>query len=156
MITPENQNFSRKKDQLEPVNVLKKEFSRTITEECFNSLISLLQWSWNTLKANLNDTVLSAMHIFVEMERLVYISRASLRLLKTYVNEIYPIHTSKKAPSESVRLAECIGEVRALLRQILSDTITINFKTKGNFIFYKKIYILFKNDFYFFSRKFLL
>jgi hypothetical protein len=30
---------------------------------------------------------------------------------------------SKKTSTESVRLAECVGDVRALLRQILSDSI---------------------------------
>jgi hypothetical protein len=30
---------------------------------------------------------------------------------------------SKKIPAESVRLAECVGDVRALLRQILSDSV---------------------------------
>ena len=29
----------------------------------------------------------------------------------------------KKIPAESVRLAECVGDVRALLRQILSDSV---------------------------------
>ncbi|KAJ8666974.1 hypothetical protein QAD02_008636, partial [Eretmocerus hayati] len=131
--TPENQNFSRKKDQAEMVYILKRDFSRTVTEECFNSLISLLQWSWNTLKASLADTNFhtSATSTIVEMERLVYISRASLRLLKTYTNEIYPNYVVKKAPSESVRLAECIGEVRALLRQILSDSVIMHLKGKG-------------------------
>lgn len=37
----------------------------------------------------------------------------------------------KKTPAESVRLAECIGEVRALLHQILSDTVPLNTKSKG-------------------------
>jgi len=29
----------------------------------------------------------------------------------------------KKIPAESVRLTECVGDVRALLRQILSDSV---------------------------------
>lgn len=37
----------------------------------------------------------------------------------------------KKMPSESVRLAECIGDVRALFRQILSDAVPANTKSKG-------------------------
>lgn len=37
----------------------------------------------------------------------------------------------KKTPAESVRLAECIGEVRALLRQILSDSLPVTTKSKG-------------------------
>lgn len=134
IVTPENQTSNRQRDQIEPVYVLKREFSRTVTKECFQSLISLLQWSWNTLKASLTDAavhIASSTHALLEMERLVYISKASLRLLRTYTNEIYPNHAVKKSPPESVRLAECIGEVRALLRQILSDSLPITLKTKG-------------------------
>lgn len=134
VITPENQTSNRQRDQIEPVNILKKEFSRTVTKECFQSLISLLQWSWNTLKAGLADTSMhttTSTHIWLEMERLVYISKASLRLLKTYTNEIYPNQTVKKTPPESVRLADCVGEVRALLRQILSDSLPLTLKNKG-------------------------
>jgi hypothetical protein len=42
---------------------------------------------------------------------------------------------SKKIPAESVRLAECVGDVRALLRQILSDcvpSIHVTRKTSKN------------------------
>lgn len=134
VITHENQTSNRQRDQVEPVYILKREFSRTVTKECFQSLISLLQWSWNTLKAGLADAAAhsaSSTHALLEMERLVYISKASLRLLRTYTNEIYPNHVVKKVPLESVRLAECIGEVRALLRQILSDSLPLTLKNKG-------------------------
>ncbi|XP_014476552.1 PREDICTED: E3 ubiquitin-protein ligase MYCBP2 isoform X4 [Dinoponera quadriceps] len=130
VVTHENQTSNRQRDQLEPVYVLKREFSRTVTKECFQSLISLLQWSWNTLKAGLADATAST-HALLEMERLVYISKASLRLIRTYTNEIYPNHAVRKVPLESVRLAECIGEVRALLRQILSDSLPFALKNKG-------------------------
>ncbi|XP_017880442.1 E3 ubiquitin-protein ligase MYCBP2-like [Ceratina calcarata] len=133
IVTPENQTPNRQRDQVEPVYVLKRDFSRTVTKECFQSLISLFQWSWNTLKAALNDTMVHTIssHTLLEVERLVYISKASLRLLRTYTNEIYPNQVGKKTPAESVRLAECIGEVRALLHQILSDTVPLNAKSKG-------------------------
>ncbi|XP_011315230.1 E3 ubiquitin-protein ligase MYCBP2 isoform X2 [Fopius arisanus] len=128
VITPENQSPNRPRDQTEPVYILRREFSRMVTKDCFQSLISLLQWSWNTLKANLSDTVhrVTSHHSVLEMDHLVYISEASLRLLRTYTNEIYPIQPMKKTPPESVRLAESIGEVRALLRQILSDPVPTN------------------------------
>ncbi|XP_076623337.1 MYC binding protein highwire isoform X2 [Colletes latitarsis] len=134
VVTLENQTPNRQRDLVEPVYVLKRDFSRTVTKECFQSLISLLQWSWNTLKAALNDSIVhatSSSHALLEMERLVYISKASLRLLRTYTSEIYPNQVGKRTPAESVRLAECIGEVRALLHQILSDTVPLNIKSKG-------------------------
>ncbi|KAG9437358.1 E3 ubiquitin-protein ligase MYCBP2 isoform X10 [Apis mellifera carnica] len=132
IVTPENQTPNRQRDRIEPVYVLKRDFSRTVTKECFQSLISLLQWSWNTLKAALSDIMVhSTSSHALEVERLVYISKASLRLLRIYTNEIYPNQAGKKTPAESVRLAECIGEVRALLHQILSDTVPLNAKSKG-------------------------
>ncbi|XP_012285925.1 E3 ubiquitin-protein ligase MYCBP2 [Orussus abietinus] len=131
VVTPENQGSNRQRDQSESVYTLSSEFSKTVTKECFQSLISLLQWSWNTLKTNLAETV-SSSQTMLEMERLVYISKASLRLLRIYTNVIYPKQVNaKKSLPESVKLAECIGEVRALLRQILSDSLTTNAKTKG-------------------------
>ena len=60
------------------------------------------------------------MYTNLELERLVYISTASLRLICTYTNEIYPRQVNKKAPLENVHLAECIGDVRSLLKQVSS------------------------------------
>jgi hypothetical protein len=65
-------------------------------QECFQSLLALLQWSWNTFKAGLNDishissSTSGHLAALLDLERLVYISQASLRLLRTYTNEIYP------------------------------------------------------------------
>ncbi|XP_043286736.1 E3 ubiquitin-protein ligase MYCBP2 isoform X2 [Venturia canescens] len=135
IVTPETQSPNRQRDQSEPVYVIRREFSRAVTKECFQSLISLLQWSWNTLKAGLSDACsrlpTTSFHSVLEMEHLVYISEASLRLLRTYTNEIYSNQTGKKSPPESVRLAECVGEVRALLRQILSDSVPTGLRSKG-------------------------
>ncbi|KAK0177732.1 hypothetical protein PV328_001750 [Microctonus aethiopoides] len=137
-IIPENQSPNCPRDQPEPVYILRREFSRVVTKNCFQSLISLLQWSWNTLKAGLSTDSMqqkllpsTSYHSVLEMDHLVYISEASLRLLRTYTNEIYPNYTGKKTPQEAVLLAECIGDVRALLRQILSDSIPGTMKFKG-------------------------
>ncbi|XP_063987126.1 E3 ubiquitin-protein ligase MYCBP2 isoform X2 [Diachasmimorpha longicaudata] len=131
VITSENQSPNRPRDQTEPVYILRREFTRMVSKDCFQSLISLLQWSWNTLKASLSDVVHrgTSQHSGLEMDHLVYISEASLRLLRMYTNEIYPAVPMRKAPQESVRLAECIGEVRALLRQILSDPVPTSIKS---------------------------
>lgn len=124
VITAEIQPPRRQIDISEPIHILSKDFSRTVTKECFQSLLSLLQWSWNTFKLGVMDGQ-SAQHMYttLELERLVYVSRASLRLIRTYTNEVYPSQISKKAPLENVHLAECIGDVRALLKQILSDNL---------------------------------
>lgn len=47
------------------------------------------------------------------------------------MDKIFRLTVVKKTPPESVRLAECIGEVRGLLRQILSDVIPVAVKSKG-------------------------
>ena len=65
-------------------------------QECFESLLKLLNWSWNTFCVavvevqGMKGTSLTA--ALLDLERLVYISTASLRLTKVYVNEVYPIH----------------------------------------------------------------
>jgi len=78
-------------DPVEPVHILSKEFARTVTKECFQSLLSLLQWSWNTFKWGIMEgQSIKNIYTTLELERLVYISTSSLRLLCTYTNEIYP------------------------------------------------------------------
>lgn len=59
------------------------------------ALISLLQWSWCTFKVGaiearkqVNSHNLAV--VMLELEKLLYISKASLRLLRTYINDIYP------------------------------------------------------------------
>lgn len=126
IITPEVQSPTRPIDIIEPVHILTKDFSRTVTKECFQSLLSLLQWSWNTFKWGILDGQSTKnLYTNLELERLVYISRSSLRLIRNYTNEIYPNQINKKIPLENVHLAECVGDVRMLLKQILSDNVPI-------------------------------
>ncbi|XP_046683725.1 E3 ubiquitin-protein ligase MYCBP2 isoform X4 [Homalodisca vitripennis] len=143
VVTPENQTATRQTDTCEPVYILSKEFSRAVSTECFRSLLSLLQWSWAAFKAGLTQSAVvtvasssTASHLtaLLDLERLVYVCRACLRLLKTYINEIYPNQVShKKVTQESIRLAECVGDVRALLRTILSDSLpSLRRKNQGS------------------------
>ena len=63
-------------------------------QECFEALLKLLEWSWNTFHsiAREVDTTKGGSHLgaMTDLKKLVYISRACLRLLKIYVTEIYP------------------------------------------------------------------
>lgn len=67
---------------------------RFFLKDCFEFLLKLLNWSWNTFCAAVEDvkglkgTSLTA--AVLDLERLVYISTASLRLIRTYVTEVYP------------------------------------------------------------------
>ncbi|KAL3283878.1 hypothetical protein HHI36_018047 [Cryptolaemus montrouzieri] len=131
VITPESQAPPRQIEISEPVHILSKDFSRTVTKECFQSLLSLLQWSWNTFKWGVVEGQnIKNVYTYLELERLVYISKASLRLIRTYTNEIYPSQINKKILLESVHLAESIGDVRSLLKQILSDNLSISLQVK--------------------------
>ena len=63
-------------------------------QECFEALLKLLEWSWNTFHTALvevdglkGDNYVAAM---ADLRRVVYITRASLRLIRIYVNQIYP------------------------------------------------------------------
>ena len=60
----------------------------------------------------------------LDLQRLVFICRACLRLVITYTEEVYPgrISASKPVP-ETQKLAECVFDVRTLLQQILTDPI---------------------------------
>jgi len=118
VVVPESHQPTSKLDQLEPVYQLSKSFSRTVSKECFQALLALLQWAWTTFKTGL----VASQTNLAELENLVFVCRASLRLLRTYTNEIYP-NESKKAPVESGQLSSNVGDVRSLLRLILSDAI---------------------------------
>ncbi|XP_018577188.1 E3 ubiquitin-protein ligase MYCBP2-like, partial [Anoplophora glabripennis] len=122
IISHENQTPQKPGDVTESTYILSKDFSRTVSKECFKSLLSLLQWSWNTFKWGMVEGQ-SAKNVYdnLELERLVYISKASLRLICTYINEIYPRCINKRIPIENIALTECVGDTRTLLKQILSD-----------------------------------
>ncbi len=115
----------------EPVCIISREFSLTVTADCFQSLLKLLRWSWQSFKTILSDinsfnsesvNVLGSM--LIELRHLTYICCASLHLLKVYTNEIFPNRHEQKLQSttnDSMKLAECIYDVRTLLKFILSD-----------------------------------
>ncbi|GFT99092.1 hypothetical protein NPIL_245402 [Nephila pilipes] len=125
-ITPDSQGLSKPCSEIEPVTVLTKDFSRTVTPDCFQSLLKLLRWAWQSFKAGYCETILGsampAVAALIDLERLEYICTSCLHLLKIYINEIYPNGpSSKKSNTEVPKLAECVADVRALLQHILSD-----------------------------------
>ncbi|XP_023654220.2 E3 ubiquitin-protein ligase MYCBP2 isoform X4 [Paramormyrops kingsleyae] len=125
---PSNDGNSAKGKQQtsEPVHILKRSFARTVSVECFESLLSVLHWSWSTLVLGAEE--LRALKGFqytatlLDLERLRFVGACCLRLLRVYVCEIYPVSASTKAVvEESSRLAECVGKTRGLLKKILSE-----------------------------------
>ncbi|XP_075447064.1 E3 ubiquitin-protein ligase MYCBP2 isoform X9 [Ascaphus truei] len=115
-----------KQQASEPVHILKRSFARTVSVEGFESLLSILHWSWTTLVLGVEE--LRGLKGFqytatlLDLERLRFVGTCCLRLLRVYTCEIYPISASTKAVvEETSKLAECIGKTRTLLRKILSE-----------------------------------
>ncbi|XP_067264967.1 E3 ubiquitin-protein ligase MYCBP2 isoform X17 [Chanodichthys erythropterus] len=120
-------NTSKGKQQTsEPVHILKRSFARTVSVDCFESLLSILHWSWTTLVLGVEE--LRGLKGFqftatlLDLERLRFVGTCCLRLLRVYICEIFPISASTKAVvEESSKLAECVGKTRSLLKKILSE-----------------------------------
>lgn len=55
IVTPENKQAPSK--NFDPVCKISKNFANTLSAECFESLIILLKWSWNTLKIAINENL---------------------------------------------------------------------------------------------------
>lgn len=150
-------NAQRRSDPPEPVSILSSRFARSVTTECFQALISLIKWSWSSFKtgidqllteensARLSDkdrmnSLMSETEVqspaVLNLERLIFICRACLRLCITYVEEVYPSrilpHRISSSSSDSFKLpvpetqklAECVYDIRTLLQQILTDPIS--------------------------------
>lgn len=65
------------------------------SQECFESLLSILHWSWTTLVLGVEE--LRGLKGFqytatlLDLERLRFVGTCCLRLLRVYICEIYPI-----------------------------------------------------------------
>ncbi|KAK7473506.1 hypothetical protein BaRGS_00035259, partial [Batillaria attramentaria] len=123
-------NVVRRTEHVDPAHILSQEFSHTVSEKCFEALLQLLDWSWTASYHAMETEGLKGdgyQAALADMSRLVYISRACLRLVRIYVNEIYPDGvTRKKVPQESSGLAERIGDGRDLLRRILAEVVHVS------------------------------
>ncbi|KAM9652759.1 E3 ubiquitin-protein ligase MYCBP2 isoform 27-T27 [Morphnus guianensis] len=124
--TSDGSTSKGKQQTSEPVHILKRSFARTVSVECFESLLSILHWSWTTLVLGVEE--LRGLKGFqytatlLDLERLRFVGTCCLRLLRVYTCEIYPISaTAKAVVEETSKLADCIGKTRTLLRKILSE-----------------------------------
>ena len=63
-------------------------------QEVFKSLLRLLDWSWNKLAEGILVALKQGgkrlLDFALDLERLTYIATACLRLLRSYVCEVYP------------------------------------------------------------------
>ncbi|XP_030837055.1 E3 ubiquitin-protein ligase MYCBP2 [Strongylocentrotus purpuratus] len=126
MPQPDANNFRGQSSHGEPVHILSSSFSNSVSPEVFESLLKLLQWSWTTFKKNAEGVMKKKdkelLNACNELDRLVYIASACLRLLRSHVCEIYPNPgTGKRPNSGSSQLPECISMTCDLLKQILGE-----------------------------------
>ncbi|WAQ99892.1 MYCB2-like protein [Mya arenaria] len=122
----DNTTVTRKSETTESAHALSQEFSCSVSSESFEAILKLLDWAWNTFHSIASDldTSRGPSHLgaVTDLQKLVYISRACLRLLKMFITEIYPDGTLiKRLMSETHRLAECVGSAQDLLRRILAE-----------------------------------
>lgn len=159
---------------IDPVKRVTKEFANSVSKECFESLVLMLNWSWEAFKGYIREQRDMSHHLQVKqsLEYLIHVNKSCLRLLRKYTNEIYPQYaqtddiadyianptqkslsnrsdkdmhkltkpsnssitkyfndnnmtgsqtTLKKSNMENIQLAECIGNVRAMLIGIFCD-----------------------------------
>ncbi len=69
-----------------------------------------------------------------DLSRIIFVCRASLRLIRFYVLEVYPAKSKQfKTPNaESVPITHAIADVRTVLRTILSDSTLAQFNRTKN------------------------
>lgn len=114
-------------DPGEPVIVLSKNISRKVTVSCFRSLITLLQWSWRTFKDILLDTNgqlpinYQKLIIMKHQKRLVYIMRAGLRLVKSYIKDVYPQSIKKRNSPDYMSYFESLADARNFIQSVMAE-----------------------------------
>ncbi|CRK91253.1 CLUMA_CG004933, isoform A [Clunio marinus] len=175
-IVTHNRKISDGSDNIENICKISKHFVNTISCENLENLVKLLNWSWSQFKMKVNEMVekVSSSDELL-LNRYVYFCQVSLRLLKKYINEIYPSdsfklcegeksnfnrsyqqnevsnvsssrashlpassvsilsdsgssHIPRRCHTESLQLAESIGNVRALLITILCDDLSASYE----------------------------
>jgi E3 ubiquitin-protein ligase MYCBP2 len=130
------------------VYILSSKFGQPLTTDSFQALLSLLNWAWSTFKASVAELVDTppSRAALMDLQRLVFICRASQRLLVSYVDTIYPSPASQsekeaagvgggsgsgggtgagRSLAETQRLAECVFEVRTQLVSMLADPLPV-------------------------------
>lgn len=87
--------------------ILSNNFGRHLTKESFQAFLTLLQWTISTFKASVAevDDAPANQAALMDLQRLVFICKASLRLLVSY-RRYYPSPTGnadKEIPNVSMK-----------------------------------------------------
>ncbi|CAH2036099.1 unnamed protein product, partial [Iphiclides podalirius] len=118
---------ARHVEKFEPVIVLSKNVSRKVTVACLKSLITLMRWCWMTYRDMVIETNglvpinYQKLTTMKHQKRLVYVVKACLRLVRSYINEIYPQNNKRRNSHEYMLYFEAIGEVRSFIQQMMSE-----------------------------------
>ncbi|XP_061382096.1 E3 ubiquitin-protein ligase MYCBP2 isoform X5 [Danaus plexippus] len=127
VLGPDHPMPIRHLDPGEPVIVLSKNISRKVTVPCFRSLITLMQWSWRTFKDILLETNgqvpinYQKLTLMKHQKRLVYIIRAGLRLVRSYIKEVYPQSVKRRNSPDYMSYFESIAEIRNFIQSMMAD-----------------------------------
>jgi hypothetical protein len=91
-----------------------------------HSLKKLMVWSWNRLNMNITNfchvDAVGTFNYIKSLERIEYMARATLRLIKSCLNQLYPKKMSRFA-IERMEFVDEIYEIRQLLISMLTSNI---------------------------------
>lgn len=91
---------------------ISKNFINTISPESFENLVKLLSWSWSQFKMKINEMVEKiSSNDELLLNRYVYTCQVCLRLLKKYINEIYPSDSFKHNENEKSIVTRSMQQV---------------------------------------------
>lgn len=93
---------------------ISKQFINSISPESFENLVKLLSWSWSQFKVKINEMVEKiSSNDELLLNRYVYTCQVCLRLLKKYINEIYPSESFKYNENEKSTVTRSMQQVDA-------------------------------------------
>jgi E3 ubiquitin-protein ligase MYCBP2 len=116
----------------EPVHILDRKFSRTVTVSNFDSLLGIMRWAWSAIQQHSLTSVelmragdeLAAVQ---DIEKYSFIAVACLKLLKTYICEVYPSRAkTNKTPPETEEIATAVLDTRLFLSTLLEGSVNDN------------------------------
>lgn len=122
-----------------PIVCLTKNLLKNITVDCFKSLITLLQWSWKELTESLFDTNglvpinLRKLTLMNYQKKLVYVMKACLRLIKSYINNIFPNNrgAENEGAIDNTSYFTVVAEIKTITKSILSYPVPTCAMTRG-------------------------
>ncbi|XP_068159965.1 LOW QUALITY PROTEIN: E3 ubiquitin-protein ligase highwire [Drosophila tropicalis] len=88
----------------DPVQRISRAFANSVSRECFESLVVLLSWSWESFKTQLREQRDRSRPLQLQqtLQYLGYVNKSCLRLLRKYTNEIYPQRSNAVAAAAVV------------------------------------------------------